>query len=167
MRRGPSAAAQATGVSTDTLRHYEKLGLLPGVTRSSNGYRRYSDAALRRVLLIQRALVVGFSLEDLQRVLTIRDRGGAPCHGVRRLVAEKLRDLDARLGELQELRDDLRRMLKTWDRALAKTPSGQPAHLLESLGTRQPIERARRLRAERPPKGPERRVNLTGRARLR
>ena len=164
---GPSAASQAAGVSTDTLRHYEKLGLLPGVTRSSNGYRRYSDAAVRRVLLIQRALVVGFSLEDLQRILTIRDRGGAPCHRVRGLVAEKLRELDARLVELQELRDDLGRMLKTWDRTLATTPSGQPAHLLESLGARQPIERARGRRTERRAKGPERHVNLTGRARLR
>src|SRR5262245_39880176 len=114
---GPSAAAHATGVSTDTLRHYEKLGLLRGVTRSSNGYRRYSDDAVRRVLLIQRALVVGFSLDDLQRILAIRDRGGAPCHGVRSLVAEKLRALDARLAELNDLRDDLGRMLRSWDRA--------------------------------------------------
>jgi len=52
---GPSAAAKATGVSTDTLRHYEKLGLLAGVTRSANGYRWYSEDAVRRVLLIQRA----------------------------------------------------------------------------------------------------------------
>lgn len=164
---GPSAAAQATGVSTDTLRHYEKRGLLVGVTRSQNGYRRYSDAAVRRVLLIQRALVVGFSLEDLRRILAIRDRGGAPCHGVRGLVAEKLRALDARLAQLRDLRDDLGRMLEAWDGVLANTPSGQPARLLESLESRQPIERARRRRTERSANGLERRVNLTGRARLR
>jgi DNA-binding transcriptional MerR regulator len=164
---GPSAAARATGVSTDTLRHYEKLGLLLGVTRSANGYRRYSDEAVRRVLLIQRAIVVGFSLEDLRRILAIRDRGGAPCQGVRTLVAEKLNALDTRLAELQDLREDLGRLLKTWDRALAETPSGQPAHLLESLGTRQPIERARRRRTERSAKDPERRLNLTARERLR
>jgi DNA-binding transcriptional MerR regulator len=163
---GPSAAARATGVSTDTLRHYETLGLL-AVTRTANGYRRYSDAAVRRVLLIQRALVVGFSLEDLKRILAIRDRGGAPCHGVRRLVAEKLRALDARLAELHDLRDDLDRILKAWDRALADTPSGRPAHLLESLGARPPIERARMRRSERSAKAPGGRVNLTERERLR
>ena len=77
---GPREAARATGVSTDTLRHYERKGLLPGVTRTAAGYRRYSAATVERVLLIQRALVVGFSLADLTRVLGVRDRGGAPCH---------------------------------------------------------------------------------------
>jgi len=155
---GPSAAAKATDVSTDTLRHYERMGLLAGVTRSANGYRQYSEGTVRRVLLIQRALVVGFSLEDLRRILAIRDRGGAPCQGVRSLVAERLVALDAQLAELQDLRDDLRRLVKTWDRALAGTQPGQPAHLLESLRSRRPIERARRRRTEGSAKGPGRRV---------
>jgi DNA-binding transcriptional MerR regulator len=149
----PSAAAKLTCVSTDSLRHYEKLGLLPGVTRSSNGYRRYSEETVRRVLLIQRALVVGFSLDDLRSVLAIRDRGGAPCHGVRALVSDKLVALEARLAELRDLRDDLRRLVKTWDRTLAETTPGQPAHLLESLGRRAPIESARQRRTLRSRRG--------------
>jgi DNA-binding transcriptional MerR regulator len=149
----PSAAAKVTGVSTDSLRHYEKLGLLPGLTRSANGYRRYPEETVRRVLLIQRALVVGFSLDDLRRILAIRDRGGAPCHGVRTLVSDKLVALEARLTELRDLRDDLRRLVKAWDRTLAKTPAGQPAHLLESLGRRGPIERARQRRILRSRRG--------------
>lgn len=154
---GPAAAARITGVSTDSLRYYERLGLLPGVTRSANGYRRYSDDTVPRVLLIQRALAVGFSLDDLRRVLAIRDRGGAPCRGVRDLVARRLGELEERLTELQGLRDDLRRLVKAWDRALAGTPLGQPVHLLDSLGQRS-IERARRRRTARSRKGPERRV---------
>ena len=63
---GPRDVARVTGVSTDTLRHYERKGLLPGVTRSAAGYRRYSAATVERVMLIQRALVVGFSLAELQ-----------------------------------------------------------------------------------------------------
>jgi DNA-binding transcriptional MerR regulator len=70
---GPREVARTTGVSTDTLRHYERKGLLPGVTRTTAGYRRYSAASVERVLLIQRALVVGFSLADLGRVLSVRD----------------------------------------------------------------------------------------------
>lgn len=62
---GPRALAEATGVSTDTLRHYERLGLLPGTDRARAGYRRYPPAMVERVRLIQRALVVGFSLKDL------------------------------------------------------------------------------------------------------
>ena len=75
---GPRDVAQATGVSTDTLRHYERQGLLPRVTRTAAGYRQYSAAAVERVLLIQRALVVGFSLADLKRVLAVRDKPAPP-----------------------------------------------------------------------------------------
>ena len=75
---GPGDVARVTGVSTDTLRHYERTGLLPPVQRTPAGYRCYSAAAVDRVLLIQRALIVGFSLSDLRRVLSTRDRGGAP-----------------------------------------------------------------------------------------
>src|SRR5436190_6105025 len=102
---GPRDMARATGVSTDTLRHYERSGLLPGVTRTAAGYRRYSNATVARVLLIQRALVVGFSLADLARVLRARDRGGAPCRSVRELVGDRLEELNRRIEELLALRN--------------------------------------------------------------
>ena len=143
---GPRDVARATGVSTDTLRHYERIGLLPRVTRTAAGYRRYSDAAVERILLIQRALVVGFSLSELKRVLAMRDRGRAPCHGVRELVGRRLVGLDRRLAELLALRDELRVLVREWDGILAKTPPGEPAHLLERLGANPAIERARRAR---------------------
>ena len=131
---GPRDVARATGVSTDTLRHYERKGLLPRVARTAVGYRRYSAVTVERVLLIQRALVVGFSLEDLKRVLTTRDGGGAPCRSVRELVGQRLQDLDRRIGELSSIRDELRGLLSEWDAKLARTPQGQRAHLLETLG---------------------------------
>src|SRR5262245_14299891 len=102
---GPRDVARATGVSTDTLRHYERKGLLPRVTRTSAGYRQYSAATVDRVLLIQRALVVGFSLDDLKRILAIRDRGGAPCQSVRALLCHRVKALDQRIEELLALRD--------------------------------------------------------------
>lgn len=64
---GPREVARATGVSTDTLRHYERNGLLPASHETAAGYRRYSAAMVHRVLLILRALVVGFSLADLKK----------------------------------------------------------------------------------------------------
>ena len=140
---GPRELSDATGVSTDTLRHYERLKLLSGVRRSHSGYRRYPNAAVERVLLIQRALVVGFSLADLQRVLMDRDRGGAPCLGVRALVADRLEELNRRIDELAALRRDLRALLADWDVRLAGTPPGKRAHLLETLQDRPAIERAR------------------------
>ena len=143
---GPKAVARATGVSTDTLRHYERKGLLPGVHRTSAGHRRYSPATIERVLLIQRALVVGFSLNDLGRMLSVRDRGGAPCHNVRALVGERLGALERQIEDLAVLRDELRTLLAEWDGILAGTPTGKPARLLDMLGTRATVERARRKR---------------------
>jgi len=105
---GPRDVAKATGVSTDTLRHYERKGLLPRITRTAAGYRQYSAATVDRVLLIQRALIVGFSLADLKRVLAVRDRGGSPCAGVRVLVGERLEQLNRRIEEMLALRDELR-----------------------------------------------------------
>ena len=130
---GPRDAARATGVSTDTLRHYERLGLLPGIARTGAGYRRYSPATVARVQVIQRALSIGFSLKDLKRVLTVRDAGGAPCRTVRALVGERLIELNQRLEELHVLRDDLTALIADWDRTLAQTPPGVRAHLLDAL----------------------------------
>jgi DNA-binding transcriptional MerR regulator len=101
------------------------------------------------VLLIQRALVVGFSLADLKRVLSVRDKGGAPCRSVRELVGKRFDELDRRIEELIRLRDELRLLLSEWDATLAQTPQGQRAHLLETLGSKAGIERTRRS-ARRP-----------------
>jgi DNA-binding transcriptional MerR regulator len=151
---GPRDVARATGVSTDTLRHYERQGLLPRVTRTAAGYRQYSAATVERVLLIQRALVVGFSLADLKRVLGARDRGGAPCRSVRALVGERLERLNQRIDEMRILRDELGVLLAEWDGRLARTPDGKRARLLETLGSRLVIENTRRQRQARPAKAP-------------
>jgi DNA-binding transcriptional MerR regulator len=149
MARGPRDVAQATGISTDTLRHYEKHGLLPGVTRSAAGYRQYSAATVERVLLIQRALVVGFSLADVKRVLAVRDKGGAPCVDVRTLVGQRLEQLNHRIDELLTLRDELQSLLADWDTRLAAITTGERAHLLETLGKSAVVEGARCRRRAR------------------
>ena len=126
----PSALARQVGVSTDTLRHYERLGLLAPV-RSAAGYRRYSVDDVARVHLIRRALAIGFSLADLARVLRERDRGGAPCRKVHALVAARLSAIDDELANLTALKADLRALLDDWDRRLAATPAGGQARLLD------------------------------------
>ena len=152
---GPREMARASGVSTDTLRHYERKGLLPGVTRTAAGYRRYANGTVARVLLIQRALVVGFSLADLTRVLRARDRGGAPCRSVRELVGHRLEELDRRIEELLALRHELRAVLAEWDARLANAAAGEPLRLLETLGSTVVIERVRQKpKGRRPIRGP-------------
>ena len=124
--------ASRARVSTDTLRHYERKGLLVS-DRAANGYRKYPPEALARVRLVRHALSVGFSLDELASFLEVRDRGGAPCRQVRALAARKLEELEARIGALQLLREDLRMLLKNWDVRLSRTRNGRRAWLLESL----------------------------------
>lgn len=121
------------GVSTDTLRHYERKGVLPRPLRLGNGYRKYPANSVDRVRLIRRALAVGFTLDELARVLKARDRGQAPCREVRALAAEKLNDLESRLSEMLALRDELRATLVDWDGRLARKEAGQRAGLLDAL----------------------------------
>ncbi len=135
MRTSPLRSGQLAslaGVSTDTLRHYERMGLLSS-QRASNGYREYPPEALSRVRLIQHSLSVGFALDELATFLKVRDEGGSPCKQVRALVAKKLEDLEGRIRALRELRDGLRAMLKDWDARLAGTHNGERAWLLETL----------------------------------
>ncbi|MDQ3744132.1 MAG: MerR family transcriptional regulator, partial [Acidobacteriota bacterium] len=69
--------ARLAGVSTDTLRHYERKGVLPKPRRLGNGYRKYPTNSVERVRLIRRALSVGFTLDELGKFLKARDRGQA------------------------------------------------------------------------------------------
>ena len=73
------ALAKAAEVSPDTIRHYEKIGVLPRAARTVSGYRIYPASAVERVLVVQRALRIGFTLAELADVLRARDAGGAPC----------------------------------------------------------------------------------------
>jgi DNA-binding transcriptional MerR regulator len=81
--------AKATGVSPDSIRHYEKIGVLPKALRTEAGYRIYPESAIERVLVVQRALRIGFTLSELSDVLRTRDAGGAPCRRVYEIAREK------------------------------------------------------------------------------
>ena len=131
--------ARRCGVSTDTLRHYERKGVIPKPMRRQNNYRVYSARTVERVLLVRRALALGFTLEELTRILAERDRGGAPCESVKALAEEKLAALEIRLQELTALRGEFKEILAKWDGALMKNPEpGRPAHLLEMLDKDKP-----------------------------
>jgi DNA-binding transcriptional MerR regulator len=125
--------ARLAGVSPDTIRHYEKIGVLPHPQRTNSGYRQFSAANLDRVRLIRHALAMGFSLAELKQVLCIRDAGEAPCRRVRALARVKLRHVREEIAELTLLRDRMEEILRSWNRKLSRTPRGARAELLESL----------------------------------
>ena len=125
--------ARLTGVSTDALRHYERLGLLPRPPRTRGGYRDYPAQALERVRLIRRALSAGFSLAELTTILKMRDRGEVPCQKARVMGRVKLQQIKQQIKELLVMRRQLEDILKDWDSRLARTRKGEPARLLEAL----------------------------------
>jgi DNA-binding transcriptional MerR regulator len=127
----PTALGRLTGVSTDTLRHYEKKGVLPRAARSANGYRAYPRSAVERVRLIRRALSLGFTLDELAEVLSARDRGGVPCRRVKALAESKLETLSRRIVELETMREELTRLLADWEVRLSAAPAGSKSYLLE------------------------------------
>jgi DNA-binding transcriptional MerR regulator len=134
MRIGKLAAA--AGISPDTVRHYERAGLLPRAARSSNGYREFPAETLDRLRAVRAALAIGFTVQELSRILGERDRGGAPCRTVRDLAARKLAEIIREEGELFELKRTLTALLEDWDARLANQPPGTAAHLLAHLGKR-------------------------------
>lgn len=140
--------ARLSGVSADTLRHYERKGLLKPL-RQSNGYRQYPQHAVNRVQMIRAAMAIGFRLDDLARIFKVRDAGGAPCQQVRQLAAAKLAEVEMLLGELTDMRGELRRLLKDWDHRLDSTSGNEPARLLEMLQATD-INRAQMLAPLRP-----------------
>ena len=129
----PRELAASAGISTDTLRHYERRGVLPPPPRTRAGYRRYPASAVARVALVRRALQIGFSIEDLARVTRERDQGRAPCRKVRAIVADRLSRIDDELAALTALKAELTALLCNWDRMLARTPPETPARLLDAL----------------------------------
>jgi DNA-binding transcriptional MerR regulator len=137
--------ARRAGVSADTIRYYERLGVLPRPPRTNAGYRQYSASAVDRVLLVRNALRFGFSLRDLSRFFRTRGAGDAPCREVRASAARILAEVDRQIVELTAAREAIRRTLDDWDHRLDRTPANRPAHLLESL----PSEAALPLRGRR------------------
>lgn len=132
--------ARLCGVSTDTLRHYERLGLIERPRRSMNQYREYAPETPDRVRVIQAALSIGFTLKELSRIFRVRDRGGAPCREVRNLAQGKLQDLGVRILELRKLQKRLSMWVQQWDLRLEQTPTGKQAGLLQILASeKEPI----------------------------
>jgi MerR family transcriptional regulator, copper efflux regulator len=128
--------ARRAGVSPETVRLYERKGLLRPAIRAASGYRGFSSDTLERIRLIRCALAVGFTLGDLAPILRKRDSGGVPCHEVRSLAREKLAELTRSKKELERVCRLLKSILRQWEGALAKTRKGTRAGLLDSLASR-------------------------------
>ena len=106
------AAARAAGVKVQTLHYYERRGLLRPRGRSAAGYREYGEPEVRRVRGIRRAQALGFSLREITELLAIAE-GGRPVREVSELAHRKLLEIDARIRDLDRMRDCLTEAIET------------------------------------------------------
>ncbi len=118
MRIGDLAAR--TGLTAKTVRFYEQAGLIPEPPRTAGGYRDYPPGAPGRLLFIRQAQAAGFSLAEIRGILAVRDGGQAPCEHVTGLIAQHLAQVDRRIAELTQARDDLSALQR---RAAATDPA--------------------------------------------
>jgi MerR family transcriptional regulator, mercuric resistance operon regulatory protein len=103
--------AREAGVNTQTLRYYERRGLLPKPPRRGSGYRDYSDEAVRLVRFIKRAQDLGFSLDEVEELVRLRGVRRAERHRVRAIAARKISDIDHKIAQLQSMRGALRQLV--------------------------------------------------------
>ena len=117
--RTSEVAAQAH-VNTQTLRYYERRGLLPAPKRTSSGYRAYTAASVRVVRFVKRAQQLGFTLSDIEELLHLACGGPASCEDAKTMAKARIADLQQRIAELVGMRDALARLVDTCDQPRAE-----------------------------------------------
>ena len=114
-----SELAAAADVNRQTLRYYERRGLLPQPERTTGGYRAYGPDAVAVVRFVKRAQRLGFTLNDVEALLDLADGGPDSCEAARTLAGERIADLDRRIGELRAMRAALGRLVATCEQPRA------------------------------------------------
>jgi DNA-binding transcriptional MerR regulator len=108
-----SKLAAAAGVTTDTIRFYEKEGLISHPARSPSGYRIYDSEIASRVRFIKSGQRTGLKLSAIKELLEIKDQGSCPCGHTTRLIDERLAQLDEELARIEQMRAQLGEMKKS------------------------------------------------------
>jgi len=106
-----SDAAAASGCHLETIRYYERLGLVPAPTRTSNGYRVYSQAEVDRLRFINRGRELGFGLDEIRSLLSLGDNPAMSCNDVDAIARTHLTDIQRRIAELRLVAAELERVM--------------------------------------------------------
>src|SRR6266568_4724436 len=105
-----SQVATAADVNVQTIRYYERRGLVPTPRRTPSGYRQYAEDAVARLRFIKHAQELGFSLQEIQELLALRVRHGAACDAVERKTRNKIDVVQQRICDLQRMKHTLERL---------------------------------------------------------
>ena len=123
--------ADATGITVEAIRYYEREGLLLPADRTSTGYRKYRPEAVRRLKFVKSAQALGFSLREIRELLELRVNPDADCGDVKAIALAKIAEIDAKIEELAKLRDALKVVT---DACSGSGPTGRCV-ILEAMDT--------------------------------
>ncbi len=121
--------AKQADIHIETIRYYERRGLLPDPPRTEAGYRQYDAESVTRLRFIKEAQALGFTLEEIQGLLALRVDKETSCEDVRRQAEHKVADIEAKISALQAMHDALQEMIGACAQG---GPSGE-CPLLETL----------------------------------
>jgi DNA-binding transcriptional MerR regulator len=122
--------SKRSGIGIEALRFYEKSALLDKPSRTFSGYRVYGPEILERLAFIKRAQALGFSLDEIKRIVDDARTGQSPCDEVREIVSRRLEELDERMREMRRYRKELAETLEEWNK-VGRAP-GHICGLIES-----------------------------------
>ena len=125
--------AKLSGVKPDTIRFYERSGLLPKPSRMASGYRIYDDAALNQVRFIRKAQSLGFSLDEIRRIMSLRGQGKETCRCVIAMAEATLAETETKLKELRRFEQTLTTNLTRWKRKRRGPIAAEFCALIESV----------------------------------
>jgi MerR family copper efflux transcriptional regulator len=104
--------SEQSGLSCDSIRFYERRGLLSLPSRTPSGYREYSSEAVQRLTFVRKARELGFTLKEVAQLMTLALDQGAGAKDVHTQALLKMSELDRRISALQEIRENLRRLVE-------------------------------------------------------
>jgi len=123
------AVARQAEVNVQTVRYYERVGLIPEPGRTAAGYRQYAEDTVRRIRFIKRAQELGFSLREIGELLDLRIDHDTACHAVEEKTRDKIALVDEKIEELRAIRETLNRVVAA---CRANEPTGE-CPMLEML----------------------------------
>ena len=107
--------SKATNTKVETIRYYERIGLMPKPSRTAGNYRNYGEAELGRLSFVRRARDLGFSLDQVRALLGLSDDRSCDCAGIDRIANEHLREVDRKITDLTALRRELKAVINSCD----------------------------------------------------
>lgn len=128
-----SQLARIVGVGPDSIRYYERIGIVPKAERSPAGYRVWTPREVQYLKWVAPAKRAGFTLLELAEIFRRYRTGTPPCRTVQDLLRKKLIELDQKIDELSTIRSELRRVFVRWKRRLRQAATGEFVPLFEDL----------------------------------